>query len=172
MSRTFHKLYRTRLARGTYRDRVRPILINNWEATYFDFDADKIEGIAKAASELGIELFVLDDGWFGKRNDDTTSLGDWVVDRTKLPGGLEDVAKRVNRLGMKFGLWFEPEMISPESELYRKHPDWCLHVPDRHRSEARNQLILDFSRQDVCDAIIKKIAHILNSAPINMSNGI
>lgn len=166
MSRTFHKLYRTRLARGAYRDKVRPILVNNWEATYFDFDADKIEAIARAGSELGIELFVLDDGWFGRRNDDTTSLGDWFVDRSKLPGGLEDVAQRVNRLGMKFGLWFEPEMVSPDSDLYRAHPDWCLHVPNRHRSEARQQLILDFSREDVCDAMIERIGNILDSAPI------
>ena len=122
MSRAYHRLYRTRLCRGEFRDRVRPVLVNNWEATYFDFNADKIESIARAGKELGIELFVLDDGWFGKRNDDTTSLGDWVVDKAKLPDGLEDLVERVNKLGLEFGLWFEPEMISPESDLYRNHP--------------------------------------------------
>lgn len=167
MSRTFHDLYRTRLCRGTYRDQQRPILINNWEATYFDFNADKIEQIAKAGKELGIELFVLDDGWFGKRNDDTTSLGDWFVDHAKLPAGLEDLAKRVERMDMKFGLWFEPEMISVDSDLYREHPDWCLHVPNRSRSESRNQLVLDYSRADVCEEMIKRVSDILASAPIS-----
>jgi len=166
MSQTYHKLYRSRLCRGVYRDKVRPILVNNWEATYFDFDADKIEEIARTGQELGIELFVLDDGWFGRRDDDTSSLGDWFVNRRKLPGGLEDLAERIRKLGMEFGLWVEPEMVSPDSDLYRKHPDWCLHVPDRSRSEGRNQLILDFSRQDVCDAVIQMISDILSSAPI------
>lgn len=166
MSRTYHKLYRTRLVRGAYRDQPRPVLINNWEATYFDFDADKIESIAQAAKELGIELFVLDDGWFGHRDDDTTSLGDWTVDRNKLPDGLADLAGRVNRLGLQFGLWFEPEMVSPDSELYRSHPDWCLHVPDRRRSQARGQLILDLSRPEVCDYIIRSVGEVLRSAPI------
>jgi alpha-galactosidase len=167
MSRTFHDLYRTRLARGTYRDKERPILVNNWEATYFDFNAEKILEIAKAGRELGIELFVLDDGWFGKRVDDTSSLGDWFVNRKKLPDGLDDLAKKINHLGMEFGLWFEPEMISVDSDLYREHPDWCLHVPDRSRSESRNQLILDFSRDDVCEEITKRVCDILASAPIS-----
>ena len=166
MSRTFHKLYRTRLCRGQYRDKERPILINNWEATYFDFDAAKIEQIAKTAGDLGIELFVLDDGWFGKRNDDTSSLGDWFVNREKLPLGLPDLAERVRKLGLRFGLWFEPEMISPDSELYRKHPDWCLHVPGRGRSEGRNQLILDLSRKDVCHEVVAMLRAVLQSAPI------
>lgn len=166
MSKTFHDLYRTRLARGSFRDKERPILINNWEATYFDFNADKIEDIAKVGSELGIELFVLDDGWFGKRDGDTTSLGDWFVDRDKLPEGLDNLAERVRNLDMQFGLWFEPEMISVDSDLYREHPDWCLHVPNRPRSESRNQLVLDFSRPEVCDEIIKRVCAILASAPI------
>jgi len=166
MSRTYHKLYRTRLCRGKYRDSVRPILINNWEATYFNFNEEKIMKLAKTAKELGIELFVLDDGWFGKRNDDSSSLGDWFVNKEKLPNGLPALVKKVNELGMKFGLWFEPEMISPDSELYRAHPDWCLHVPDRTRSEGRNQLVLDFSRQDVRDAVYTMISDILKSAPI------
>ncbi|MCP3762366.1 alpha-galactosidase [Domibacillus sp. A3M-37] len=166
MSRAYHDLYRTRLARGEFRDKERPILINNWEATYFNFDAEKIEAIAKAGSELGIELFVLDDGWFGQRDDDKTSLGDWFVNKQKLPNGLEDLADRVRKMEMEFGLWFEPEMISVDSALYRQHPDWCLHVPGASRSESRNQLILDFSREDVCEYIIKSVSAILASAPI------
>ncbi|PZD96280.1 alpha-galactosidase [Paenibacillus sambharensis] len=166
MSRTYHDIYRSRLCRGAFRDQTRPILVNNWEATYFNFNADKIESIAKAGKELGIELFVLDDGWFGKRDDDTTSLGDWFVDRNKLPNGLEDLVKRVRDMGMQFGLWFEPEMVSTESELYRKHPDWCLHVEGRRRTKARHQLILDLSRQDVQDYIVQSVSDILASAPI------
>jgi alpha-galactosidase len=167
MSRTFHDLYRTRLVRGTYRDKERSILVNNWEATYFDFNAEKIIDIAKVGREVGIELFVLDDGWFGKRNNDTSSLGDWFVDREKLPDGLDNLALRVQEMGMEFGLWFEPEMISVDSDLYRKHPDWCLHVPGRNRSESRNQLVLDFSRDDVCYEIIKRVSNILASVPIS-----
>lgn len=166
MSRSFHDLYRSRLIRGKFRDQTRPILVNNWEATYFNFNADKIEAIASAGKELGIELFVLDDGWFGKRDDDTTSLGDWFVDRDKLPNGLEDLVSRVKRLDMQFGLWFEPEMISPKSELYQAHPDWCLHVEDRRRTQARNQLVLDLSRADVRKYIVKTVSDILSSAPI------
>ncbi|CAG7643369.1 alpha-galactosidase [Paenibacillus allorhizosphaerae] len=166
MSRTYHRLYRTRLCRGEFRDQSRPVLVNNWEATYFNFDADKIEAIARAGEELGIELFVLDDGWFGKRDNDKSSLGDWFVDKNKLPNGLEDLVGRVKKLGMQFGLWFEPEMVSPDSELYRAHPDWCLHVPDRRRTTARTQLILDYSRADVREYIVKVISDILASCPI------
>lgn len=167
MSRTFHELYGSRLVRGVFRDKERPVLVNNWEATYFDFTAEKIMDIAEVGRELGIELFVLDDGWFGKRNNDTTSLGDWFVDRQKLPEGLDNLALRVKEMGMDFGLWFEPEMISVDSDLYREHPDWCLHVPGRNRSESRNQLILDFSREDVCFEMIKRISNILASVPIS-----
>ncbi|NPC91712.1 alpha-galactosidase [Bacillus sp. WMMC1349] len=166
MSRTYHDLYRTRLARGQFRDKERPILINNWEATYFDFNTEKIEAIARAGSELGIELFVLDDGWFGKRDDDKSSLGDWFVNKLKLPNGLADLANRVRNMEMEFGLWFEPEMVSVNSDLYRQNPDWCLHVPNATRSEGRNQLILDFSRDDVCEYITKVVSDILASAPI------
>ncbi|MCL6457927.1 MAG: alpha-galactosidase, partial [Gorillibacterium sp.] len=166
MSRTYHKLYQSRLVRGTFRDQERPVLVNNWEATYFNFTADKIESIAKVGKELGIEMFVLDDGWFGKRDSDNCSLGDWFVDRNKLPNGLEDLVERVRKLDMRFGLWFEPEMVSPDSDLYRNHPDWCLHVPDRRRTEGRQQLILDLSREDVCDAIYTMVSDILKSAPI------
>ncbi|MFC4777413.1 alpha-galactosidase [Paenibacillus sp. GCM10023252] len=166
MSRQYHRLYRTRLCRGQFRDAIRPILVNNWEATYFDFDHDKLLSIAEEGKNLGIELFVLDDGWFGKRNDDATSLGDWFVNRAKLPGGIDGVGQAVKDLGMEFGLWFEPEMISPESELYKAHPDWCLHVPDRRRTLSRNQLVLDVSRTDVQDYIIQSVSDVLASAPI------
>ncbi|MBB3109827.1 alpha-galactosidase [Paenibacillus phyllosphaerae] len=167
MSHTYHELYRTRLCRGAYRDAVRPILVNNWEATYFKFNAEKIEAIAKAGSELGIELFVLDDGWFGRRDSDNSSLGDWVVDLNKLPAGLPDLVERVRSHGMSFGLWFEPEMVSPDSDLYRAHPDWCLHVPGRRRTTGRDQLILDLSRKDVQDYIVESVSAILGSAPIS-----
>ncbi|MGG5253493.1 alpha-galactosidase [Neobacillus sp. SM06] len=166
MSRTYHRQYRTRLCRGTHRDLLRPILVNNWEATYMKFTAEKIIEIAKAGKEAGIELLVLDDGWFGKRDNDKSSLGDWEVNTHKLPRGLKDLAGRVRKLGMEFGLWFEPEMVSVDSKLYRQHPDWCLHVPDRNRSEGRNQLVLDLSRKEVCDFIIGAVTKILASAPI------
>ena len=141
-------------------------LVNNWEATYFNFDAAKLEEIAAAAADLGIELFVLDDGWFGHRDDEHSSLGDWFVHRKKLPGGLEDVEGRIREKGLSFGLWFEPEMISVESELYRAHPDWCLHVPGRSRSEGRHQLVLDFSRKEVRENIYEQMKQILTVAPI------
>ena len=166
MSRNYHELYRTRLCRGTFRDLLRPVLINNWEATYMKFTADKILEIAKVAKELGIELFVLDDGWFGKRNDDKTSLGDWIVNKSKLPKGLYDLASRINKMGMEFGLWFEPEMVSVDSDLYRRHPDWCLHVPGRRRTEGRSQLVLDLSRKEVRDYIVEAVSKVLESAPI------
>ncbi|EES74979.1 alpha-galactosidase [Paenibacillus sp. oral taxon 786 str. D14] len=166
MSRTYHRLYRTRLCRGQFRDQERPILVNNWEATYFDFNADKIEAIAKAGSELGIELFVLDDGWFGRRDRDNSSLGDWFEDRRKLPDGLKDLARRVKDTGLQFGLWFEPEMVSPDSDLYRAHPDWCLHVPGRRRTEARDQLVLDMSRSDVRQYLYERLSAIFSTVPI------
>ena len=119
MSQKFHKLYRTRLARGKWRDKARPILINNWEATYFDFNEEKILALAQKAAEIGIELFVLDDGWFGKRNDATSSLGDWQVNREKLPSGMKSLAERINQMGIGFGLWIEPEMVNKDSNLFR-----------------------------------------------------
>ncbi|MGA7394051.1 MAG: alpha-galactosidase [Terrimicrobiaceae bacterium] len=166
MSRAYHRLYRSNLCRGEWRDKPRPIVVNNWEATYFDFNAAKLEKIATAAADLGIELFVLDDGWFGHRDDDCSSLGDWFVNRRKLPEGLEDVAARINAKGLRFGLWFEPEMISADSDLYRAHPDWCLHVPGRARSEGRGQLVLDFSRADVRENIYNQMTAILQAAPV------
>lgn len=167
MSHIYNCLYGKRLCKGKYRDEVRPILINNWEATYFDFNETKIKEIAREATNLGMELFVLDDGWFGKRDDDNSSLGDWFVNEEKLKGGLNKLATEINEMGLQFGLWFEPEMVSPISELYKEHPDWCIHIPGRNRSEARRQLILDYSREDVCNYIIEKISEVLSSAPIS-----
>ncbi|MGF9696729.1 alpha-galactosidase [Paenibacillus sp. MABNR03] len=167
MSRIYHRLYRNRLCRGVHRDKERPILVNNWEATYFNFTAEKIEAIAEAGSQLGIELLVLDDGWFGKRDSDNCSLGDWVEDRRKLPNGLRDLAERIQRHGLQFGLWFEPEMISPDSDLYRKHPDWCLHVEGRRRTEARWQLVLDLSRPEVRDYLYDALAEIFTNISVS-----
>lgn len=169
MSRIYHKLYRDRLCRGRYQFEERPILINNWEATYFNFTAEKIEEIAMTGKDLGMELFVLDDGWFGKRDSDNCSLGDWVVDRNKLPNGLDTLVNKITEQGIRFGLWFEPEMISPDSDLYRAHPDWCLHVPNREPKQSRaqrSQLVLDLSREDVCNEIVRMLSSILESAPI------
>jgi alpha-galactosidase len=166
MSRALHRFYRRHLLPVAWREKTRPILVNNWEATYFNFTAEKLEAIASTGAELGVELFVLDDGWFGKRDDDKSSLGDWVVDRKKLPGGLTDLAQRINARGVQFGLWFEPEMISPDSDLYRAHPDWCIHVPSRARTEGRNQLVLDFSRAEVREELYNRISKILRETPI------
>ncbi len=167
MSRLFHRAIRTRLVRGKYRDAHRPILINNWEATYFDFNEEKLLALAEAAKKIGVELLVLDDGWFGKRNDPKSSLGDWFENKEKLPNGIPGLAKKVNDLGLKFGLWFEPEMISPDSELYRAHPDWCIHVKDRPHNLARYQMTLDLSRPDVCDYIKGFLRDMLSRANIS-----
>ncbi len=167
MSQRFHNLYKKNLARGKWRDKKRPILINNWEATYFNFDEEKILQIAKKAKSVGIELMVLDDGWFGKRNSDNCSLGDWTENREKLPHGIDGLAEEVEKIGMKFGLWFEPEMVSPDSDLYRAHPDWCLHVENREKSLGRNQLILDLSREDVCEYVVSFLTDILKRAKIS-----
>lgn len=166
MSRTFHDLYRKHLIRGRYKDVLRPVLLNCWEAVYFDFDDEKIYEVAKEAKNLGIELIVMDDGWFGHRNDDKTSLGDWFVNTDKIKCGLPTLVKKINDLGLKFGIWFEPEMISPDSELYKQHPDWCLHVKGRPRSQIRSQLVLDFSRQDVRDHIYNQMRKILDESNI------
>ena len=167
MSRIFHKLYRERLCRGKYRDSDRFILINNWEATYFKFNEDLLVGIASEAKKLGVELFVLDDGWFGKRDSDNCSLGDWFADKAKLPDGISGLARKISAIGMKFGLWFEPEMVSPDSDLYRAHPDWCLHVEGRPRTEGRQQLILDYSRSCVRNYIVDVLSKVLGEAPIS-----
>lgn len=167
MSQNYHQLYQSRLVRGEHRQKERPVLINNWEGTYFDFDTDKILEMAAAAAEVDLELFVLDDGWFGRRNDDTSSLGDWYVNEEKLPGGLEYLAQKINKLGLDFGLWFEPEMISPDSDLYRKHPEWAIQLKNRKSSLSRQQLILDLSRRDVQEYIIERVSEILNKANIS-----
>ncbi|MUT68258.1 alpha-galactosidase [Paenibacillus sp. NEAU-GSW1] len=167
MSQAFHRLYRTRLARGKWRDQVRPILINNWEATSFDFDESKVLSIASTAKELGIEMFVLDDGWFGARNNDRAGLGDWYVNREKLPDGIEGLAKKIEALGMKFGLWFEPEMVNKDSDLYRAHPDWIIHTPGRAASPSRNQYVLDYSRKEVVDYIYGLMSNLLRESSIS-----
>lgn len=166
MSHAFHDLYREHLIRGQYRDKKRPILINNWEATYFDFNTEKLLDIAKEASKLGIEMLVMDDGWFSNRYDDNRALGDWFVNEDKLQGGLKYLVDEVNKLGMKFGIWMEPEMVSPDSDLYRAHPDWAIQVPGRTAALARNQYVLDMSRLEIQDYIFDLISNILRSANI------
>ena len=158
---------RQHLARGKWAQKERPILINNWEATYFHFTEDKILELAQSAKEAGIELFVLDDGWFGKRNSDTCSLGDWVENRDKLPSGLAGLGKKINDLGLAFGLWFEPEMVSEDSDLYRAHPDWTIQISGRGHTYSREQLVLDLSKQEVCDYLIEAVSAVLESAPIS-----
>ncbi|MFT8842752.1 MAG: alpha-galactosidase [Schleiferilactobacillus harbinensis] len=167
MSQTYHRLIRERVVRGRYRDQERPILVNNWEATYFDFNEAKLRPIVDAAKKLGIEMFVLDDGWFGHRDDDTTSLGDWVVDSHKFPLGLKHFADYVHNQGLKFGLWVEPEMISKDSDLYRTHPDYLLAVPGRAPSPSRFQYVLDLSREDVRANIAGQLSDLLDQGYID-----
>jgi len=167
MSQTFHKLYRTRLARGTWRDKVRPILINSWEAFYFDFDAPKLLGLADAAADLGMELFVLDDGWFGKRDDSTSSLGDWYPNEEKLKGTLKELAEKINAKGLKFGLWIEPEMTNKDSDLYRAHPDWLLAEQGKRICHSRNQYVLDFSKKEVREYIGDMLENLLAEVPVS-----
>ena len=167
MSQSFHELVRHHIVRGKYRDALRPILVNNWEATYFDFDDEKMDKLAETAKELGIELLVLDDGWFGKRNDDNSSLGDWQVNTAKLKKGLKGVADSAHKRGLKFGLWFEPEMVSVDSDLYRAHPDWALQAPAYPLTYGRHQLVLDLSRQEVRDYVVESVSRILRENPID-----
>ncbi len=167
MSQTFHDLYRNNLMRGPYKGKTRPILINNWEATYFDFTEESILEIATKARELGVELFVLDDGWFGVRNNDTTSLGDWKVNLEKLPNGINGLADKITAMGMKFGLWFEPEMVNEISELYRTNPEWAIHTPNRKRSYGRNQFVLDFTNEQVVDYVFGLMYETLSTAKIS-----
>lgn len=167
MSQTFHKLYQKRLARGYWRDRARPILINNWEATYFDFTEDKLVRIAEAAKNDGVELFVLDDGWFGERCNDFAGLGDWFANTDRLANGITGLAERIDALGMKFGLWFEPEMVNKDSDLYRAHPDWMICTPNRRASHGRNQFVLDYSRKEVVDYIYGMMSKILSEAKVS-----
>jgi alpha-galactosidase len=167
LSGAYHDLFRERMARGSWRDNPRPIVINNWEATYFDFDEPTLLAIAAAAKKLGIEMFVLDDGWFGRRDDDSSSLGDWKVNTAKLPGGIESVARKVEALGMRFGIWIEPEMVSRRSDLFTEHPDWTIGIPSRPRTESRNQYVLDMSRTEVVGYLFDSLSAILGSAPIS-----
>ena len=167
MSRAFHRVCAEHLVRGKYARAPRPILLNNWEATYFGFNEEKLLKIAKTAADVGVELFVLDDGWFGHRDDDTTSLGDWYVDTGKLPQGMKHLADQVHGMGLKFGLWFEPEMISPKSDLYEKHPDWAIRIDGREPVQQRQQLTLDLSREDVQDYVYESVASHLRADGID-----
>lgn len=167
MSQVFHQLFRRRLARGYWRERARPVLINNWEATYFDFSEDQLLELAEKAQEVGVELFVLDDGWFGQRTNDRAGLGDWFVNPERLPKGLGSLAERIHGLGMQFGLWFEPEMVNKDSQLYRTHPDWLLAVPDRQPHHGRNQFVLDYSRPEVVDEIFERLSAVIEEAQLD-----
>lgn len=167
LSQTLHQAIVSNLIRSCWKDRVRPILVNNWEATYFDFNEEKILTIAKKAKEAGVELFVLDDGWFGARNDDYRGLGDWYVNLEKLPDGISGLSKKVEELGLKFGLWVELEMVNKDSDLYRAHPDWIISVPNRFESHARHQNVLDFSRKEVVDYIYEMIAKVIRESSIS-----
>lgn len=167
MSYTFHQLFNHHLINGPYQNKTRPILLNNWEGTYFDFNEKQLIKMATKAKELGIELFVLDDGWFGNRNDDTTSLGDWFVNEKKLPHGIGYLARKVHDLGLQFGLWFESEMISEKSELFQTHPEWVLRTPHRHLSHGRHQYVLDFSNPDVVNYIENMMCKIINESQLD-----
>ncbi|MCQ2577760.1 MAG: alpha-galactosidase [Treponema sp.] len=166
MTHQFHNLYRQNLIRSPFKNKMRPILINNWEATYFNFNTEKLLDIAREASKDGIEMLVMDDGWFGKRDDDNSGLGDWVVNEKKIQGGLKYLVDEVNKLGMKFGIWFEPEMICPDSDLFRAHPDWAIQIKGRNPGLSRNQLVLDITRKEVRDYAYESVARILRSANI------
>lgn len=166
LSQNLHECFRAHLCRGKYKDSVRPVLINSWEASYFDFDGDSIYRLAKQASELGIEMLVMDDGWFGKRNDDNSGLGDWCVNEDKLGESLGSLIGKVTGLGMKFGIWLEPEAVNEDSDLYRAHPDWALKIPGRNPVRSRNQLVLDFSRAEVVDYIFEKVCSVLDQGKI------
>ena len=167
LSQQYHEIIREHICRGAYKHAKRPILINNWEATYFDFNEEKILKIAEQAQKLGIEMLVLDDGWFGKREDDNSGLGDWFVNEKKMNGSMAQLAEKIHRMGMKFGLWFEPEMISEDSDLYRAHPDWAFAIPGRVPNHSRNQLVLDFANPEVVDHIYEQIAAVLRQGDIN-----
>ncbi len=168
MSRRFHRLYRDHLLRGKYQYAERPVLLNNWEGTYWDFTEDKLLEIAAGGKKMGVDMLVLDDGWFGKnRMDELGDIGDWVVDRRKLPNGLKSLAENVNAMGLKFGLWFEPEVFSMNTDMYAAHPDWCIHVEGRPRTKWRHTLNLDYSRPEVCEYIIQAVSDVLSSAPIS-----
>ena len=166
MTRSYQDFYRNHLIRSKFKYEKRPILINNWEATYFDFNTDKLLDIAREAKKCGIEMLVMDDGWFGKRNSDNCSLGDWKVNEEKITGGLKHLVDEVNKIGLQFGIWFEPEMIPPDSDLYRAHPDWAIQIQGREATQSRNQYVLDLSRPEVRDYAYECVASVLRSANI------
>lgn len=167
LSHLYHDFYRTNLCRSKFvREVQRPVLINSWEAAFMDFDDVKLVEIAKAAKKMGVDLLVMDDGWFGKRDDDNSGLGDWYVNEKKIKCGLHRLVEQINALGMKFGIWFEPEMVSEDSDLYRAHPEWAMQVPGRHAVRSRNQMALDVSRRDVQDYLIERVNAILDDADI------
>ncbi len=166
LTHAYHDAVRRYLLRGEYVHKHRPVLINNWEATYFDFNAAKLLDIAKDAAAAGLEMLVMDDGWFGKRDDDTKGLGDWYVNEEKLGCSLGELVAQVNALGLKFGIWFEPEMVNEDSDLYRAHPDWAIAVPGRKPHKSREQLVLDFSRPEVVDEMERMMRAVLDSANI------
>ncbi len=167
LTHLYHDFYRTNLCRSKFVSQVqRPVLINSWEAAFMDFDDVKLIEIAKAAKNMGVDMLVMDDGWFGKRDDDNSGLGDWVVNEEKIRGGLHKLVEQINSLGMKFGIWFEPEMVSEDSDLYRAHPEWAMQIPGRHAVRSRNQMALDMSREDVQDYLIQSVNAILDDANI------
>lgn len=166
LSQNFHSCMRKNLCRGKYKEVRRPVLINSWEASYFDFTGESLLKLAKQAAELGMEMFVLDDGWFGNRDSDLRGLGDWEVNEKKLGCSLKELIDQINALGLKFGIWIEPEMVNEDSDLYRKHPDWALVIPGRKPNRSRHQLVLDFSRKEVVDYIYDKICGVLDQGNI------
>ncbi len=167
MSQCMHRFVREHIVRGTWKKKTRPVLLNSWEASYFDINERKLLALAKAGKEAGIELFVMDDGWFGERNDDKHSLGDWDVNPKKLPGGLSGICEKVKALGLSFGIWVEPEMVNVDSRLYERHPDWTIEIPGHAHSEGRNQRILDLTQTSVQDFIIAKMSEVFSSADIS-----
>lgn len=167
LTNRIHRFFRAHILRGPWVHKQRPVLINNWEATYFDFDGDKIDAIAAKAADLGMDLMVLDDGWFGKRDADISGLGDWYVNTDKLKGTMGELSDRVNARGMHMGLWFEPEMVSEDSDLYREHPDWAFVIPGRQPTRSRYQLVLDYSRTEVVDHIYRQMCEVLDNAHIS-----
>lgn len=167
MSGQMHRFVREHIVRGEWKKKIRPILLNSWEASYFDINEKKILRLAKAGKEAGIELFVVDDGWFGERNDDTSSLGDWDVNPKKLPGGLAGLCGKIREMGLEFGIWVEPEMVNVKSRLYEEHPDWVIQIPGKPHAEGRNQRILDLTRMEVQDFVIEKMSEVFSSADIS-----
>lgn len=167
LSHNMHDFVNEHIVRGKFKKKKRPVILNSWEASYFNIDSNSLYKLAKAGKELGIELFVMDDGWFGKRNDDTSSLGDWDVNEKKLAGGLKPLVDKIKALGLDFGIWVEPEMVNADSDLFRTHPDWAIDIDGRSHSEGRNQRILDLTRQDVQDYILEKMSALFSSADIS-----